>query len=128
MKQIAAVGSLAVLTLGCASQSGARMVESGMCADLLTVNGETWTGFKLSERLHRPLVGAPRTGRFEGCDDGGAADAHTVTLRRIRGISPHDALLRVGLGYEDVIYVRGVSDTAKLEDLPRKVQHLITKG
>lgn len=138
MTKMVVLAFVSLLTVGCASHSEGKSsgadgsgasLASAQCVDVLTVRGDSWGAFTMSKRLHRPLVGPALKGQPVSCDDGAGdpIDEGQVTLRHIRGISAHQALFRVGQGYEDVIYVPG-DGTEKLGDLPRTVQLLITKG
>ena len=101
------------------------------CADVLTVQGRTWTSRPLSSDLDRNLVGRPRTGVQRECEDhesvgrtcGSSEDPEQATLRRIQGIPGSQALAREGYPL-DVIYVPG-DPLTPFRSLPRRVQRLI---
>jgi hypothetical protein len=102
------------------------------CVDALTVNGESWTAWPLSRKLKRDLVGSPVLGSQVPCEDVSPSSAESpsaseVTLRRIQAVPARSALFREDVGYEDVIYVPGTTETT-FEDLPRKVRRLIKHG
>ena len=128
MKRFVVLAALPLFALGCAAQPrGAAPEALAQCTDLLTMKGQTWKAVTMSRRLDRPLAGAPIHVTQVSCDDGAGVSRAHVTLRRIGGISPHQALFRLGTGYEDVVYVRGEPDEP-ITALPHKVQTLIVKG
>jgi hypothetical protein len=133
-----AVGLLG-LTAACSDADGsdANVNMFGDCADIVTVDGETWTALPLAANVSGRLVGAPIDAQRPQCSievavrDGETQSSPTdapddVALRRIRGVPATQALVDPDHAPE-VVYVPGREVTATAE-LPAAVRELVRHG
>lgn len=110
-------------------------IASASCVDVVFVEGDRWTSWKLQQPLARATSGPAVRAEGITCDDvlepGEAASAapdptRPVQLLRIDGIPADQAL--VNPATPDYVYVHASPEVDDLDSLPRLVADLLAKG
>lgn len=138
MRCVAVVALLSLL-VGCGARNedgSTTTASSASCVDVVVIDGEQWTSWRLSQPLNRPVSGPVIRAEPLDCNDNLAPGDSTTEssgqdlppklLKRIEGIP--DGLALFDPKNEDYVYVHVGPNVVDQESLPARVVELLVSG